>query len=92
MKKYNDIQLFCVLPCNNHYENWGENYKNRLKNLMKNCTKNILVQKDYTDDCFFKRNKYLVDKSNVVLGVYNINLTKSGTKNTLKYAISQGKK
>ena len=91
MKEYNDIQLFCVLPCNNHYENWSENYKNRLKNLMGNCTKNILVQKDYTDDCFFKRNKYLVDKSSVVLGVYDINLTKSGTKNTLKYAINQNK-
>ncbi len=49
------------------------------------------MQKDYTDDCFFKRNKYLVDKSNVVLGVYDINLTKSGTKNTLKYAINQNK-
>ncbi|WP_250277792.1 SLOG family protein [[Clostridium] colinum] len=91
MKKYNDIKLFCVLPFNNHCEKWNESYKLRLKNIIDNSTKTIKLQESYTTDCYFKRNKYLVDKSNIILGVYDLNIEKSGTKNTLNYAIQQNK-
>lgn len=91
MKKYNDIQLYCVLPCNNHNVNWNEEYKNRLKNLMENCTRNIFLQENYSKYCYFKRDKYLVDKASLIFAVYDINSEKSGTKTTLKYAINQNK-
>lgn len=89
--KHNDIKLFCVLPCSNHYENWNENYKLRLKNIIDNSTKTIKLQENYTEDCYFKRNKYLVDKSNIILGVYDLKMKKSGTRNTLNYAIQENK-
>lgn len=91
MKKYKDIQLFSILPCNNYYINWSENYKQRLKNIMKNCTKTILLQERYLNDCYLKRNIYLVDKANLILAVYDINSDKSGTKSTLQYAIKKEK-
>lgn len=89
--KYEDIELFSVLPCNNHDEKWSESYKQRLKNVLDNSKKSITLQKNYTSDCYFKRNKYLVDKSNIVLGVYDLKMKRSGTRNTLNYAIQENK-
>ena len=90
-KKYKAIELFSVIPCNNHDEKWNESYKQRLKNILDNSTKVIKLQENYTSDCYFRRNKYLVDKSNIILGVYDLKSQRSGTKNTLNYAISQNK-
>ncbi len=91
MQIYDDIQLYCILPCKNQDKIWNDSYKKRFENLINNCTKSILIQQDYSKDCFFKRNKYLVDKANIILAVYNISLNKSGTKNTLNYAIKENK-
>ena len=91
MKKYDDMKLYCILPCNNIEQNWSELYKQRLKNMLNDCTKTITLQQYYSDDCFFKRNRYLVDKATVVFGVYDINCDKSGTKNTLNYAKNMNK-
>lgn len=84
--KYEDIELFSVLPCNNHDEKWSKSYKQRLKNVLDNSKKSIKLQKNYTYDCYFKINKYLVDKSNIVLGVYDLKMKRGGTRNTLNYA------
>ena len=89
--KYEDIELFSVLPCNNHDERWSESYKQRLKNVLDNSKKSIKLQKNYISDCYFKINKYLVDKSNIVLGVYDLKMKRSGTRNTLNYAIQENK-
>lgn len=90
-KRYDDIELFSVLPCNNHDEKWSDSYKQRLKNVVENSRKFNILQESYTSDCYFKRNKYLVDKSSIILGVYDLKSQRSGTKNTLNYAISQNK-
>lgn len=92
MEKYSDIQLYCILPCKNQDKDWNNYYKNRYSRLINNCTKVILIQEDYTEDCYFKRNKYLVDKSTIVFGVYDINSKRSGTRNTLVYALKENKK
>lgn len=84
--KYEDIELFSVLTCNNHDEKWSKSYKQRLKNVLDNSKKSIKLQKNYTYDCYFKINKYLVDKSNIVLGVYDLKMKRGGTRNTLNYA------
>ncbi len=90
-EKYNDINLFSVIPCNEHHKNWNEIYKKRLKNVLDNSTKIIKLQEEYTEDCYLKRNKYLVDKSTVVLGVYNLKFKRSGTRSTLSYAMKENK-
>ncbi len=92
MQKHKDIKLFCILPCNNQDKNWTLSYKNRYKKILNSCTKVIKLQEKYTKDCYFKRNKYLVDNCNIILCVYNQDCKKGGTLNTLNYAISRNKK
>lgn len=91
MQKYPDIRLYCILACNNQNKNWNEDYNKRFKNLINNCTKTIKLQKNYSKDCYIKRNQYLVDKASIIFGVYNESLQKSGTKNTLTYALNKNK-
>lgn len=45
-----------------------------------------ILQEHYTNNCMIKRNKYMVDKSNFVIAVWNGNWT-SGTGSTIKYAL-----
>ncbi len=54
------------------------------------CNKITVIQKQYDPGCFQKRNKYMVDKSDVVIAIWN-GRTSGGTYNTIKYAQSLGK-
>ena len=49
-----------------------------------------MVQRHYNKWCFQKRNKYMVDKSDVVLAVWNRETI--GTGNTVKYANEKNRK
>lgn len=49
-----------------------------------------MLQTHYTANCMMKRNRYMVDHSDAVIAVWNG--SKSGTGNTVRYAMSSGKK
>ena len=69
--RYNDIELYCIIPFENQAEKWKNEHKLRYNNILKNCNQKILLQKYFTLDCYIKRNKFLVEKSNVIIGVYD---------------------
>mgnify|MGYP003372057531 FL=1 len=60
-------------------------------NLLNNCTAKIILQKDFTKDCYLKRNKFLVDKCTTLVGIYNGIDKHSGTYSTLNYALKENK-
>ena len=91
-RKFNDIELYCIIPFEKQSEKWKQEYKLRYNYILENCTRQILLQKEYTKDCYLKRNKFLIDKANVIIGVYDENHLSSGTKNTLNYALNMNKK
>mgnify|MGYP001859865645 CR=1 FL=1 len=90
-KKFDDIKLFCIIPFENQCERWQEDYKKRFNYIIENCTQKIILQKEYDSDCYFKRNKFLVKHSTVIISVYDEKHSNSGTKNTLNYALSLNK-
>lgn len=72
-------------------------YQRRLKSkdqtfqaLLAICDEVTVVCDEYTTECFFLRNRYLVDKSNRVLAVYD-GRQKGGTFYTIQYAQKQHK-
>lgn len=91
-RKFTDIELYCIIPFENQSEKWKQEYKLRYNYILENCNQQILLQKEYTKDCYLKRNKFLIDKANIIIGVYDENHLSSGTKNTLNYALSMNKK
>lgn len=73
-------------------------YRDRLKcksikfiNILKYCDKVTVIQEKYDMSCFMKRNKYMVDNSDVVIAIWD-GRKMGGTYNTIKYAESQRKK
>lgn len=51
-----------------------------------------MTQKKYCKDCYYIRNRYLVDHADIVLAVYDMQANKrSGTGYTVHYAQAQSK-
>ena len=48
-----------------------------------------MVQHTYTPGCMGRRNRYMVDRSSLLLAVYD-GIPRGGTMNTLAYAMRQG--
>ena len=48
-----------------------------------------MVQHHYTKGCMLRRNRYMVDRSSLLIAVYD-GTPKGGTMNTLAYALRQG--
>lgn len=87
---YPRITLECALPCETQAAYWSEDNRDRYFSAIERCDKESLLQTRYTKDCFMKRNKYMINKSDIVLSVWNGE--KSGTGYTVNYAKQQGKK
>ncbi|MBQ8503404.1 MAG: DUF1273 family protein [Clostridia bacterium] len=83
-KTYPQITLECAIPCETQAAKWTEKYRDRYFNTIIASDKETLLQTHYTADCMMKRNKYMVDKSDIVVAVWNG--SKGGTANTVNYA------
>ncbi|MPN36403.1 hypothetical protein SDC9_183912 [bioreactor metagenome] len=89
-KSYPNLTLECALPCGTQAEKWNQEQKNRYFSILEQCDKVTLLQPLYTDDCMRKRNEYMADQSDYVIGVWDG--TPSGTANTIAYAKQKQKK
>lgn len=72
-------------------------YRNRLNShdgyfqyIIKSCSKITVTSEQYNQGCFSKRNKFMVDNSDLVVAVWD-GVKSGGTYNTIMYAKSQGK-
>lgn len=90
LKKYHKITYELVIPCPNQSSNWSENNKIRYKKILENANKVVTISDKYTKKCMLLRNRYMVENSSLVLGVYD-GRTIGGTKYTLDYAKSIGR-
>ncbi len=88
-KKYS-ITLECALPCPDQTLKWKEKDKLRYNTILKAANIINVVSERYTYECMFKRNCYMVDKSDLVIAVFN-GLKKGGTWHTINYAEMQNK-
>ncbi len=89
LKKQYDIKLISVLPCKNQAEYWEEENKEFYKTRLSRADEIICLNEVYYDGCMFERNRYLVDKSNLIVAYYYKN--KGGTHYTVNYARSKKK-
>ncbi len=88
-EQYPQITLECAFPCKTQAVKWNEKSRERYFGIIYRADKRTMLQREYTADCMMKRNKYMVDKSDFVVAVWNGN--RSGTGNTVAYAKSKSK-
>ena len=86
-----DIKLHCAIPCKNHSCKWPQkSIELYNKILQKADIVKFVSEQEYRPYLMQKRNEYMVDKSDLVLAVWNGERA-GGTWNTIEYAKSAGK-
>ena len=79
-KEYPDIRLEAAIPYRGRLKT-----KNRdFQSLLKYCDRITVVSEDYTPSCYMRRNRYIVDESQLVIAVYD-GRNRGGTWATIKY-------
>ncbi len=88
-KKYSLI-LECAVPCPNQTLKWDKKDISRYDRILKKADSVTLVSERYTPECMLKRNRYMVDKSDFVIAVFN-GVKGGGTWYTINYAQRKNK-
>ena len=88
---YDHIKLEIAAPCRDQDKKWSKKDKAVYKNILEKADKVTYISERYSPDCMFKRNKYMVDSSDIVFAFWNKNIKKGGTFNTILYARRQNK-
>lgn len=83
---YPTIELEIAVPCPQQSLKWNAAQKKQYRAILEAADTVTTVSPHYTPYCMQMRNEYMVDKSQLVLAVYNPTMEKSGTNNTVRYA------
>ncbi len=84
-----DITLECAIPCESQPLKWSAEMRERYFRICERCSKKTVLQREYTQDCMQRRNKYMVDSADIILAVWDGK--PSGTGSTVRYAKSRGR-
>lgn len=84
------VTLECAIPCLNQTLKWSVSDKLRYDKILSCADEVNIISEGYTPECMLKRNRYMVDKSELVIAVFN-GVEKGGTWYTIKYARKKNK-
>ena len=83
-----DIILEAALPSEDQAARWNEANRSRYFKLIEQCDIETFVSRRYTPDCMMRRNMYMVDRSSLLIAVYDGRF--GGTMHTVRYAEMSG--
>ncbi len=84
-EKYPHIQLEIAVPCANQDLKWSKTDKERYHYILEKADRVTILSPYYHRGCMHQRNRYMVDKSELIIAVWNESQS-GGTYNTLRYA------
>ena len=90
LRKKHPITLECAIPCPNQTLKWRDTDKLRYESILKSADKTNFIGKRCTTICMSKRNRYMVDKRDRVIAVFN-GIPQGGTWSTINYAKKERK-
>ena len=82
------VTVEAALPCEEQAARWKERDRNRYFSLVAQCDYETMVQHHYDKGCMLRRDRYMVDRSSMIIAVYGGVL--GGTMYTLAYAMKKG--
>lgn len=86
-KKIPRLKLHCVLPCKTQAEKWSVSSRKRYQIILEQADSVIYTSRNYHPKCMLERNRFMIDKAELLLAVYN-GQARSGTGAALRYAQS----
>ena len=81
------VRLICACPYDGFESGWSKEWQRQYKEILSAADFVKYVCEGYSRSCFQTRNEWMVNHSARVIAVFNGE--KSGTKNTIDYAIRQ---
>lgn len=86
--EHDDVTLEAAIPFDGQASAWPEEEKRRYYYLVSECDNETVLQHEYTKECYINRNRYMVDRSSILVAVYDG--TSGGTRQTVSYAAKSG--
>ena len=83
-----DVRLEAVIPFGDQPGRWNEKQRRRYNSLIDAADSITVLQTAYTADCMMRRNRWMVDRSGILLACYDGR--PGGTMNTILYAERAG--
>lgn len=83
------LTLECAIPYPDQSKGWGTEDQKRREDIISKADMRTLISESYTKGCFHARNRYMVDRADVVVCAYNGQ--NGGTAYTVDYALKQDK-
>ncbi|MBR5534281.1 MAG: DUF1273 family protein [Ruminiclostridium sp.] len=83
-----DVTLEAAIPYAGQADRWAQADRNRRQDILDRCDYETVVQHSYSPGCMARRNRYMVDRANRLIAVYDGN-PQGGTFQTLHYAMQK---
>lgn len=84
-----EVTLEAAIPFTGQADRWPEADRRRRQALLDQCDLETVVQHTYSPGCMNRRNRYMVDRSSLLIAIYD-GIPQGGTLNTLAYAMRKG--
>lgn len=84
------VAVEAAVPCEGQTEHWPAAERERYERLLGLCDFETVVQRTYDRDCMLRRDRYMVDRSSLVIAAYDGVSQRGGTFYTAAYALKQG--
>ena len=82
------VTLEAAIPCPTQPDSWSAAQRERYRRIIERCDYETMVQERYSRDCMQRRNRYMVDRSSLLIAVYDG--LPGGTRYTIEYALRRG--
>ena len=86
-QEHPEITVTAAVPFEGQADKWPRAQRERYQRLICECDEVVLIQKEYSPGCMMKRNRYMVDHSQLIIACYDGQA--GGTLNTLRYALEK---
>lgn len=88
-ERYPQTVLEAVVPCLSQADRWSAAEQARYRGILDRCDMETLIQRSYDKYCMLRRNRYMVERSSVLLAVYD-GQSGGGTRYTISHALDLG--
>ena len=83
-----EVTLEAAIPFPGQADYWPQKDRDRRNLCLDRCDFETVVQHRYSQGCMARRNRYMVDKSAMIIAVYD-GIPRGGTMTTLLYAMQK---
>ena len=85
--KHPGIRFVAVVPYLGQEKRWDTDYQLRYQSIIEHADEVLVLNQRYRRGCMMQRNRYMVDRSDLLVAVYSGE--SGGTKRTLQYAVAK---